>query len=236
MSAAEVSIDRCFERFMKILAISEGHKRGPFRAHMPTWKKQQAAKFRSNLTGAEFVLYQILKNHTPYRVRTQAPMLGYITDFYIAEFRMAIEADGGSHRDRQVYDRQRDQALARVGITTLRIPNELITDENASEIAWLVMSCASRVKGSTERTFEKRVYNLEGARGESPIEELGEATELPSGGELAPNPVSGAATECVHDWMVPAHADDGVPVCTKCGLQGWPAPTFPYSTNCKVNL
>lgn len=130
-----MTTDQCFERFMKILAVSEGHKRGSFRAHMPTWKKQQAAKFRSNLTGSEFVLYQILKNHTPYRIRTQAPMLGYIADFYIAEFRMAIEADGGIHRAQQVHDRQRDQALARVGITTLRIPNELITDENAGEIA-----------------------------------------------------------------------------------------------------
>ena len=50
----------------------------------------------------------------------------YIVDFYWASAKLVIELDGSQHYDREgaASDRERDDALNRLGITVVRYSNE----------------------------------------------------------------------------------------------------------------
>ena len=63
-----------------------------------------------------------------YKFRRQFPIDGYVLDFYCAELKLAIEADGRQHGQILMaqYDDQRLLALQERGIEVLRIPNELL--------------------------------------------------------------------------------------------------------------
>ena len=59
----------------------------------------------------------------------------YIVDFYCHAARLAVEIDGGPHREQQGYDRMRDDYFRRLGIRVLRVPNASVRDDLASLIA-----------------------------------------------------------------------------------------------------
>jgi very-short-patch-repair endonuclease len=71
-----------------------------------------ARDFRRALTPQEQKLWNGLRNRglAGLKFRRQHPMSGAIPDFYCAEARLIIEADGGVHLDidRKEYDRVRD--------------------------------------------------------------------------------------------------------------------------------
>jgi len=55
---------------------------------------------------------------------------GYIVDFYLPKYKLAIEVDGDSHDDRKEYDSKRDNALKHYrGVKTLRISNTQTKDK-----------------------------------------------------------------------------------------------------------
>ncbi len=58
--------------------------------------------------------------------RRQQVIAGYVVDFYCASARLAVELDGDSHLASRDYDLERDRALARLGIRTLRLRNEAV--------------------------------------------------------------------------------------------------------------
>jgi very-short-patch-repair endonuclease len=62
------------------------------------------------------------------KFRRQVPTAGYILDFYCAEARLAIELDGTHHRAAWTKDAewQRTRMIESLGISILRIPNELL--------------------------------------------------------------------------------------------------------------
>lgn len=90
---------------------------------MPGWKLAKAKELRKRATPAEKLLLSPLRLYMPCRVRFQAPMLGYIVDFYIPQAKLIVEVDGASHEDQRAYDRHRDAAFASHGIHTLRFTN-----------------------------------------------------------------------------------------------------------------
>lgn len=53
-------------------------------------------------------------------VRKQFLIAGYIVDFYIPCFKLAIEADGPHHMNTKRYDDERDARLALLGVRTKR--------------------------------------------------------------------------------------------------------------------
>ena len=53
----------------------------------------------------------------------QKPLLGYIADFYCAEYQLVIELDGGYHARTQEYDQERTDRLNSRGITVIRYQN-----------------------------------------------------------------------------------------------------------------
>lgn len=89
---------------------------------------KNAQELRKNMTPEEKHLwYDFLKN-LPMNVRRQHNVGNYIVDFYIAEKKIAIEVDGIQHTsdENKKSDSERDAALARWGIKTLRYSNKSI--------------------------------------------------------------------------------------------------------------
>lgn len=52
--------------------------------------------------------------------------MGYIVDFWCPQKRLVIEIDGSCHDETKDYDKTRDEALARIGIKTLRIKSSQV--------------------------------------------------------------------------------------------------------------
>ncbi|AQR63543.1 hypothetical protein BZG35_13740 [Brevundimonas sp. LM2] len=63
-----------------------------------------------------------------FHFRRQHPLLGYYLDFVCLSRALVVEVDGGSHEGRAAWDRQRDAALARYGLKTLRISATSVRD------------------------------------------------------------------------------------------------------------
>ena len=89
---------------------------------------KRAKILRKNSTLSEILLWRKLKNKQikNKRFRRQAPIGGYIIDFYCHELRMAIEIDGGSHYENEAYDKKRDIELKELGINILHISDKYV--------------------------------------------------------------------------------------------------------------
>ena len=112
----------------------------PYRFHTEEPKLAFARWLRATPTPGEERLWEQLRARRldGWRWRRQAPILGWIVDFYCPAARLAIEVDGASHRDRKRQDAHRDRALRRHGITTLRFSEErcqAIPEAVSAEIA-----------------------------------------------------------------------------------------------------
>jgi very-short-patch-repair endonuclease len=91
-------------------------------------KEREARRMRLNPTKAEEVLNESLASRagtaTPFKA--QALLYGYIADQYCEAAKLVVEVDGGYHKatERAQADIERDEALTRKGILTLRFKNE----------------------------------------------------------------------------------------------------------------
>jgi len=83
----------------------------------------RARSLRKAMTPAERVLWHALRGRRfmGLKIRRQVPLGPYIADFYCAEHRLIIEADGGGHGGPR--DLARDQWLAGHGFRVLRLWN-----------------------------------------------------------------------------------------------------------------
>ena len=89
---------------------------------------------------------ELRKRPGGFKLRRQHPIGDFSLDFACLEVRLAIEIDGEphSHGDRPERDKHRDQALARLGFSTLRIPaRDVLTDLDAV-IRMIVAKCDAR--------------------------------------------------------------------------------------------
>ena len=86
--------------------------------------KQLARDLRNNSTLSEVLLWKQLKGKQMmgYDFHRQKPLDEYIVDFFCNELMLAIEIDGDSHRDEDVYknDIKRQHRLETLGISFLR--------------------------------------------------------------------------------------------------------------------
>jgi len=97
---------------------------------------EKAHELRRNMTEAERVLWNELKNRQLFKVkfRRQHPIDIFIVDFYCHELKLAIEIDGEIHLKQEVaeYDEGRTHDLERQGIQILRFTNyQVITNVNS---------------------------------------------------------------------------------------------------------
>ena len=85
--------------------------------------KARARRMRKEMTPAERALWYALRNRRfmGLKVRRQVPVGPYIADFYCADRRLIIEADGSGHGFPR--DAARDAWLAAQGFRILRLWN-----------------------------------------------------------------------------------------------------------------
>jgi very-short-patch-repair endonuclease len=85
-------------------------------------------EMRSNMTDAEKLLWQLLRNRrlAGNKFRRQYPIERYILDFYCVEHKLAIELDGGQHALSAQYDEHRGAYLTTKGIRIVRFWNNQV--------------------------------------------------------------------------------------------------------------
>lgn len=90
--------------------------------------KARAAELRKNMTVAEKLLWQQLRNRKVQglKFRRQHPVDIFILDFYCHDIKLAIEVDGGIHnqQDQKQWDDNRTFTLNEFGIQILRFSND----------------------------------------------------------------------------------------------------------------
>jgi guanylate kinase len=97
-----------------------------YRSRIKPWKLEAAKRMRNNPTAEESVMWKYLRcDGAGVKFRRQAPMLGWIVDFWCPSRRLVVEIDGGYHEtpERQAKDALRDERMREMGVTVLRIPN-----------------------------------------------------------------------------------------------------------------
>jgi very-short-patch-repair endonuclease len=92
--------------------------------------KEPARSLRSNMTDAEQALWQRVRRKQIHGVQfyRQKPLLAFIVDFYCPAAKLVIELDGSQHYEpaHQAKDRERDAALAGLGLRVLRFDNRQV--------------------------------------------------------------------------------------------------------------
>ena len=87
-----------------------------------------AKEFRKNMTKAEKVLWDALRNHrfSALKFRRQHPVKWFIADFYSHEIKLIIEVDGGIHNStsQTEHDASRTSEIETLGINVIRFSNE----------------------------------------------------------------------------------------------------------------
>jgi len=97
---------------------------------------------RRNPTTAEKILWHQLKNgKIHYKFRRQAPIGGYIADFYCPRKKLIVEADGLIHK--KEYDDKRDRDLLRLGYETIRFTNDEILTNMSSVLQRIIFKLHS---------------------------------------------------------------------------------------------
>ena len=73
--------------------------------------------------------HKFLRQHPIFVESTFGKNLYYIPDFYCHGAKLVVEADGPIHLLKKDYDQNRDEVLARLGLTTLRFANDEIIND-----------------------------------------------------------------------------------------------------------
>ncbi len=92
--------------------------------------RKYARELRRELTPIEAILWQRLRSRrlAGLKFRRQHPIGHFITDFYCAERKLAIEIDGDTHAEQGRYDTSRTAWLEEQGIKVIRFNNRDVLD------------------------------------------------------------------------------------------------------------
>jgi very-short-patch-repair endonuclease len=107
-----------------------------------------AKRLRRRMTPAEWRLWQALRRNQldGLQFRRQQVIAGFIVDFYCHAARLAVEVDGPIHRQRLVYDAERDAALGQHAIAVLRVRNAAVMSNLAGVLERIRRACRRRMK------------------------------------------------------------------------------------------
>jgi very-short-patch-repair endonuclease len=112
----------------------------------------QSRSLRKEMTRAETILWESLRNRKldGYKFRRQQIIKGYIADFFCEESKLIVEVDGAIHQtdEHKEYDMHRDATCKLFGLTTLRIPNELVLNDLPSALKCIRDFCKTQNPGS----------------------------------------------------------------------------------------
>lgn len=88
---------------------------------------KRAKELRENMTEAEIVLWEYLRQHPlGYKFRRQHPIGIYVVDFYCHKLKLVIEVDGWVHQKEEVMEADvvRQRQLELDGLRVARFTNE----------------------------------------------------------------------------------------------------------------
>ena len=93
----------------------------------------RARALRRAATPAETALWALLRGRRVggAKFRRQQPLGPFVVDFFCAEARLIVEADGGYHEAVADRDAARDHWLGDFGFTVLRLTNDEILEQPA---------------------------------------------------------------------------------------------------------
>jgi very-short-patch-repair endonuclease len=91
---------------------------------------ERARALRRVSTEAEVKLWHALRARPlcGAKFRRQVWLSGYIADFYCAEARLVVEADGGQHDERRTQDARRSAVFEQEGFRVIRFWNHDVMD------------------------------------------------------------------------------------------------------------
>jgi imidazole glycerol-phosphate synthase subunit HisF len=108
-----------------------------------------AKKLRENMTGAEVVLWEYLRQHPlGYKFRRQHPVGIYVVDFYCHKLKLVIEVDGWVHQKEEVMEADvvRQRQLEREGLKVIRFTNEEVLKKKDKVIEEIHLLINERAK------------------------------------------------------------------------------------------
>ena len=101
---------------------------------------QRSRQLRKEMTPAEKKLWQRLRASRleGFHFRRQQVIARFIVDFYCHQAALVVELDGGVHLDQGDYDRERDNALASLGLQVMRFTNTEVHN-NLEGVLFLIL-------------------------------------------------------------------------------------------------
>jgi len=112
-----------------------------------------ARKLRNNMTFAERIMWDELKNRRLFKVRfrRQHPIDIFVADFYCHELKLVIEIDGDIHLKNEVleYDDGRNHDIEKFGIKILRFTNDQVINHRSAVITE-IQSMINQIRSSQE--------------------------------------------------------------------------------------
>ena len=117
--------------------------------------KQFAFEHRLNKTSQEKKFYSLLhpiRNEFKIKIKNEYIIFPYIIDFYIPKYGIAIELDGGYHKNRIEYDSKRTSYLENRDIIVLHFDNMMI-DNN---IDWVLDVIRITIKSRLNYNFDNQ--------------------------------------------------------------------------------
>ena len=114
--------------------------------------KHDRDKLKSNMTNAELVLWEYLRNNKQgVKFRRQHIIDFYIPDFVALSIKLIIEVDGKIHLWKRKEDAERTKRLAVIGYKVIRFTNE----EVESEIEKVLSRIRKEIKKLTSHNISK---------------------------------------------------------------------------------
>ncbi|MBF0275289.1 MAG: DUF559 domain-containing protein [Nitrospinae bacterium] len=150
--------------------------------------KARARELRKAGNLAEVLFWLQVKKHQFHELDFDRQKIigNYIVDFYCASLRLVVEIDGGSHNDKQEYDKKRDDFLEGLGLTVIHVLDRDVRNNIQAVMGYLekwVVFCGD--EGGTQNhhpalraPLQGRGIGYKSAGGEMVESELG---EIPKG-------------------------------------------------------
>jgi len=108
----------------------------------------RASELRQRATASEDRLWDAIcdRKLMGRKFRRQAPISGFIVDFYCAQERLVIEVDGPIHASQRGADAMRQQALEDMGLRVLRFENAEVDTKLLTVLAQIRQAFSSPSK------------------------------------------------------------------------------------------
>ncbi len=90
-------------------------------------------------TRSEQIFWELVRDRrfAGLKFRRQYAIAGFVTDFYCAQLKLAVELDGEIHQSLTERDRARDALITNRGIRVLRITNDELAKDREGVLARL---------------------------------------------------------------------------------------------------